>query len=987
VAFTNSTFLDAYGSNLATASQYAALAAGSAAPLSQLFQVGATAPTVTAMGTTSTAFAVTVGLVLDRANDPTALLSGNWAQRQSALNALEASGGPWSTYGADQGTYAAAVSAVTTALGGSGALQFAANLGYESSAADRTIWVSLSPKGFNDLFGQELHQVDYTYGQTGTGQPAVNKVYAWTGSLTLAPSLGSVSGLWVEQSVPIPNPNVLNGTLVAPTVGPQGVGNASANALSVTPAGIAANYHFPLPGDVATGPIALVENDVNNQAGLFAAYNQYRQQVGLEAVTAEQFRVLSGTDTAGTVLGELTLDISVVAGAAPNSTQLLYSYLSSSGGTPYNAYQQVFFDSVNSPAVLTSSYPVIGQPTANSPFQWAWQQLFVDGALANVSVHMAGGDEGGSASIANGIANLANTHSSPFALIVGGTSISGLYSALSDATLTEMVTLAQQDDPATVFQLVASGLRTLPSNLSGAEPRPSSPATTLHALFETVWQSLSVTPGTVGGQPVLESAYGAHQTGSGGIASTAMPSYQKAFGLSALTGGFRGAPDVAALSSGNAMYSVLSQDYVNGNGNDLAHADGGTSAAAPLWASLTAQFNAIFNNQGLPNLGYYNDLLYIAAAIAPGSFNDVQLGNNDNSFFTTAAPTAYYNSYLGLYMTPTGQGFSAMPGYDLASGLGTPNGLLLARALSAIAHSQVSFADNPSLLDADGNGGWLSGADQSLLVQATTPGLTTGVDVFAGNDALDFASGIPGSYAWTTRLAQQALQADFDPGLALLFDRQAQGTVTQTHLRDGDALSVSIGSGAAQAVQAGLTNPFGFADFFAGNQTVRVARPVAVAETVGGQDDQVAVVRLRQVGSDSLAVTLYRVDDFSGAIDGMRPGDAGYQAAIQGRAYQTQQGGTSIGGPGYGQFGQSAIVDVDAGDLIALKLVNNSTGAVFLGFTQGNETVGGQKIAHLWNYGLNTWGFEDTWGGGDHDFNDLIVQLDFTSAYGRGWLA
>jgi hypothetical protein len=34
-----------------------------------------------------------------------------------------------------------------------------------------------------------------------------------------------------------------------------------------------------------------------------------------------------------------------------------------------------------------------------------------------------------------------------------------------------MVTLAQQDDPATVFQLVASGLRTLPSNLSGAEPR------------------------------------------------------------------------------------------------------------------------------------------------------------------------------------------------------------------------------------------------------------------------------------------------------------------------------------------------------------------------------------------------------------------------------------------------------------------------------------------------------------------------------------
>ena len=46
----------------------------------------------------------------------------------------------------------------------------------------------------------------------------------------------------------------------------------------------------------------------------------------------------------------------------------------------------------------------------------------------------------------------------------------------------------------------------------------------------------------------------------------------------------------------------------------------------------------------------------------------------------------------------------------------------------------------------------------------------------------------------------------------------------------------------------------------------------------------------------------------------------------------------------------------------------------------------GQPVGHLWNYGLNTWGWEDTYGGGDHDYNDLIVQLDFTSAHGHGWL-
>ncbi len=58
------------------------------------------------------------------------------------------------------------------------------------------------------------------------------------------------------------------------------------------------------------------------RAGLFAAYNLYRQQVGLSPVTQAQFQVLSGaTDPQGDVIPELALDISVIAGAVPNSTQ------------------------------------------------------------------------------------------------------------------------------------------------------------------------------------------------------------------------------------------------------------------------------------------------------------------------------------------------------------------------------------------------------------------------------------------------------------------------------------------------------------------------------------------------------------------------------------------------------------------------------------------------------------------------------------------
>ena len=65
-----------------------------------------------------------------------------------------------------------------------------------------------------------------------------------------------------------------------------------------------------------------------------------------------------------------------------------------------------------------------------------------------------------------------------------------------------------------------------------------------------------------------------------------------------------------------------------------------------------------------------------------------------------------------------------------------------------------------------------------------------------------------------------------------------------------------------------------------------------------------------------------------------------------------------------------------------MMLTNRSSGDVWYAFTQANSDGKG----HIVNYGHNTWGFEDTRGGGDHDFNDLVVQLDFTSHYGNSWL-
>ena len=183
-----------------------------------------------------------------------------------------------------------------------------------------------------------------------------------------------------------------------------------------------------------------------------------------------------------------------------------------------------------------------------------------------------------------------------------------------------------------------------------------------------------------------------------------------------------------------------------------------------------------------------------------------------------------------------------------------------------------------------------------------------------------------------------------------------------------------------------MSNPFGFADFFAGGDAVHVSRAVSIAETVGGANNEHAVVRMRQGGENSLQLTFYRVDDYSGTIDGKAPGHADYAGSAGGRAYQTTDGRSAISGPGYGQFSEVLLRGVDANDIIAMRLDNLSTGAFYWAFAHANEKVNGQPAVHMINQGLNTWGWEDTYGLGDHDYNDLTVQLDFTSAHGQGWL-
>ncbi len=102
---------------------------------------------------------------------------------------------------------------------------------------------------------------------------------------------------------------------------------------------------------------------------------------------------------------------------------------------------------------------------------------------------------------------------------------------------------------------------------------------------------------------------------------------------------------------------------------------GGTSAGAPQWAAIVALANELRGKQGRLPLGRATPQLY---AIAQDSrsygedFHDILTGNN-------ALGGAAGLPGLGIPPLP---GFSAGPGFDIPTGLGTPDVANLLKDLS-----------------------------------------------------------------------------------------------------------------------------------------------------------------------------------------------------------------------------------------------------------------------------------------------------------------
>jgi kumamolisin len=152
---------------------------------------------------------------------------------------------------------------------------------------------------------------------------------------------------------------------------------------------------------------------------------------------------------------------------------------------------------------------------------------------------------------------------------------------------------------------------------------------------ETVWND-----GTSGGA-----------TGGGVSDTFDLPDWQTSAGVppSVNAGGRigRGVPDVSGDADPQTGYRIL----VDGRHLTI----GGTSAVAPLWAALVA----LLNEQRGAAVGFLNPLLYESG---DGALRDITSGDND----------------LG-----DAPAYTAGPGWDACTGLGSPDGAALSRLLAS----------------------------------------------------------------------------------------------------------------------------------------------------------------------------------------------------------------------------------------------------------------------------------------------------------------
>ncbi len=363
--------------------------------------------------------------------------------------------------------------------------------------------------------------------------------------------------------------------------------------------------------------------------------------------SVRRVRVGGGTSVRASGAGtlEVTADIEVVAAMAPRARILVYQ-------APLAGGDQSIVDTYGAIAqqdraqVVSSSWGGC-EPLAGTAVIRIEAQLFQEMALQGQSMMAAAGDSGSEGCLPDvrevppRVAyslQVGNPASQPFVMGVGGTSITRYGSP--------PVQSAWNQTPA--------GLG-FPAPFNGRHGRPR--------------------------------GYPGNLAGSGGVSRLwRMPSWQARYVRGARARparcgappgtGCREVPDVSALAAigtrGTRGYVIYGTAGAFRRRGWLTA--GGTSLATPLWAALAA-----VADEQVPahRLGLLTPSLYAIAGHDPRAFTDVRAGSND--YLAAHARHAHHTCRAGVLRTQPC--YPARRGYDMATGLGSPQAGYLVTAL------------------------------------------------------------------------------------------------------------------------------------------------------------------------------------------------------------------------------------------------------------------------------------------------------------------
>ena len=444
--------------------------------------------------------------------------------------------------------------------------------------------------------------------------------------------------------------------------------------------------HFLTPADFATiYDVAPLYNTSDGTGQKIAIVGQssvsatdlsnFRSAAGLSA-NAPQMVLLSGTTSTRCSgdEGESDLDLEWSGGVA-KSASIIFVYAGLSSGDTCLA--------------------------RNGLSVWDALQYAVDNKVAPIISTSYGYCEGGAAGQTGvgsafakqvqGWAQQANTQGQT---IVSASGDNG--AADCDGTVTSATQGLAVDVPASIPEVTGMGGNTFtgdsPSNTTNNPPGGNPP----------YWAAASATADLVSSalEYIPEDAWndttpGGDLSASGGGASLffTKPTWQTGTGVPA--GNARYVPDLSIAASPNHdSYLICSEDAgPPGNGLQPSCASGfrdsaggsytvvgGTSVAAPTFSAILALIN---QQAGSPGFGNVNPALYGFAASTPSVFHDVTTGNNK------------VNCTSGTVNCPAGTtqiGFTAGPGYDQVTGLGSVDAHKLATAWVATLTPQFTMA-------------------------------------------------------------------------------------------------------------------------------------------------------------------------------------------------------------------------------------------------------------------------------------------------------